>query len=142
MQEFPVSDSLGLPWGWTELDLPALLVRSCLVGQLELHLQTCLMQAVLVLQQAGCTAGVPNQGLAPVPVGSCTALKPCSLASRFVEWNLARLTVLPKLIPDFPHTLCLCKAVSSTGPCVAAWLLELSGNFQGKTPPWLLSTKV
>lgn len=105
-----------------------------MVEQLDLHLQTSLM---LVLQQAACTAVLraPSPGSTTSPSGSFAALKPCSLAGHFFGVDLARLTVLPNLIPDFPHPLCLCKAVSSTAPCVAPWLLELSGNFQGKAPP-------
>lgn len=52
------------------------------------------------------------------------------------------LTVLQNVIPTLPHIFCLCKAVSSTGPGVADSLPQLSGNFQGKTPPYLLSAEV
>lgn len=80
MPEFPVRDSLGLPWGWTELDRPSPVSQklawldswSCICRPLSCRL---------------CTAGVPNPGSAPAPVGSFAGLKPCSLAGCFLEWT-------------------------------------------------------
>lgn len=63
---------------------------------------------------------------------SFTPIKPCYLAYNFLGVDL---TILRNLIPALPRILCLRKAVSSTGPGVAAGLLKLSGNFPGNPPP-------
>lgn len=121
MQGFPVSDSLGLPWGWPELNISTPLTQKLTWlnswGCVCKPLSCCLCWCSSKLAAQLCW-GHPTQGLPPVPVRSFTLLKPCSLACNFIGVGLTRLTILPNLIPEFSHILCLFKW--SLPGCLAA----------------------